>query len=90
MERPESSGPGDLVADILGTEDQAALAMGSTELLHGVLSRSGGRFAGLREEVGRLAAPGPGTAEQLGRMRSMADALLRAAREGVPAGEEER
>ena len=90
VERPESSGPSDLVTDILGTEDQAALALGSTELLHGVLSRSGGRFAGLREEVGRLAAPAPEAAEQLGRMRSMADALVRAAHPGVPAGEGER
>lgn len=89
VERPESSGPGDLATDILGTGDQAALAMGSTELLHGVLSRSGGRFAGLREEVGRLAAPAPEATEQLGRMRSLADALVRAARRGVPAGEGE-
>lgn len=80
---PESSGPLDLVADLVG-DDAAAVAMGSTELLHGVLARSGGRLSGLREEVGRLAAPSPAAAEQLARMRAMADALVQGARPVAP------
>ena len=80
---PESSGPLDVVTDLIGTEAQAVVAMGSTELLHGVLSRSGGAFTGLRQEVGRLAAPGPEAVAHLSRMQSMADALVRAARDGA-------
>ncbi len=76
---PEGSGPLDLVTDLVGDDAGAAVAMGSTELLHGVLARSGGTFSGLREEVGRLAAPSAEVAEQLGLMRSMADALVREA-----------
>lgn len=79
---PESSGPLDLVTDIVGTEAAPAVAMGSTELLHGVLARSGGQYSGLRQEVGRLAHPPQQAAEQLALMRSMAADLVRAAREG--------
>ena len=74
---PESSGPLDALTDLVGTEAGAVVAMGSTELLHGVLARSGGRFSALREEVGRLAGPSAEASEQLARMRSMADALVR-------------
>jgi hypothetical protein len=77
---PESSGPLDAVGDLLGADAGAAVAMGSTELLHGMLARSGGRFSGLREEARCLADPPPEVAEQLGRLRSMADALVRSAR----------
>lgn len=75
VEHPESSGPLDIVTDLVGAE--TAVALGSTELLHGVLARSGGRFTGMREEVGRLAAPPPGAAEQVRRMQTMAEALVR-------------
>jgi len=62
---PESSGPLDVVGDLVGPDVEAALAMGSTELLHGVLARSGGSFSAVREEVGRLAAPAPEVVAQL-------------------------
>jgi hypothetical protein len=78
---PESSGPADLVTDLLG-HDTAAVALGSTELVHGVLARSGGRFAALRDEVGRLGAPAADVAARLQQMQSMASALVAAAREG--------
>ena len=81
VENPESSGPLDVVTDLVGVGPVAA--MGSPELLHGLLASSGGRFEGLREEVGRLAEPAPEVAEQLRRMRSMSDALVRSARAGV-------
>lgn len=81
---PESSGPLDVVGDLVGHDVEAAVAMGSTELLHGVLARSGGSFSAFREEVGRLAAPAPEVVVQLGLMRSMADALVREARAGKP------
>jgi hypothetical protein len=76
---PESSGHLDLVTDLVGDDVGAAVALGSTELLHGALARSGGRFSGLREEVGRLAEPADEVVEQLALMRSMADALVREA-----------
>lgn len=82
VRHPESSGPLDLVADILGTDARAGVAMGSTELLHGVLARSGGQFSGLRQEVGRLATPSREVAQQLGQMHAMAEGLVRAASEG--------
>lgn len=82
---PESSGPLDVVTDLLGTDAGAAVAMGSTELLHGMLARSGGRLSGLREEAARLATPPQDVAEQLDLMRSMAEALVRSAR--LPEGE---
>jgi len=81
---PESSGPLDVVGDLVGEDVEAALAMGSTELLHGVLARSGGSFSAVREEVGRLAAPAPEVAAQLALMRSLADVLVRDARAGGP------
>jgi hypothetical protein len=87
VRHPESSGPLDLVTDILGTDARAAVAMGSTELLHGMLARSGGRFSDLREEAGRLAAPSAEAAEQLSLMHAMAHALVRAGRAGLDAGE---
>ncbi|HSE07861.1 MAG TPA: gluconate 2-dehydrogenase subunit 3 family protein [Nocardioidaceae bacterium] len=79
---PEGSGPLDLVTDLIGTEEGVAVAMGSTELLHGVLARSGGRFTASRAEVGRLSSPAPDAAEQLAQMRSLAEELVRAARDG--------
>jgi hypothetical protein len=85
VRHPERSGPLDAVTDLLGTDVAPAVAMGSTELVHGMLARSGGLHSGLREEVGRLAHPAPEVAEQLGRMRSMADALVRGAGAGAPA-----
>jgi hypothetical protein len=77
VEHPESSGPLDVVTDLVGVGPVAA--MGSPELLHGLLARSGGRFGALRDEVGRLAEPTAETAERLRRMRSMSDGLVRAA-----------
>jgi hypothetical protein len=85
VENPESSGPLDVVTDLVGIGPVAA--MGSPELLHGLLARSGGLFEGLRQEVGRLAEPAPEAVEQLRRMRSMSDALVRSARAGA-VGEE--
>jgi hypothetical protein len=82
VESPESSGPLDLVTDILGTDARAAVALGSSELAHGVLARSGGRLSGLREEVGRLAAPARETTAQLAHMHALADDLVAAARRG--------
>ena len=77
---PESSGPADVVTDLIG-QDTSAVALGSTELLHGMLARSGGRFTAMREEVGRLGAPAPDVAAQLQQMQSMARALVRSAQE---------
>lgn len=81
--RPESSGPLDLVVDLTGTGVLAdsgavapAAAFGSTELLHGVLAASGGRYTALRREVGRLSDPGPAVAEELVRISSVAAGLV--------------
>lgn len=83
VREPESSGPLDLVADLAGTGVLAAsgdvapaVALGSTELLHGVLATSGGSYSSLRREVGRLTEPAPAVAEQLARITSVAAALV--------------
>lgn len=80
---PESDGPLDLVGDLAGTGAlpaagtvAPAVALGSTELLHGVLAASGGRYTAMREEVGRLTEPAPAVAEQLTRITSVAADLV--------------
>ncbi|HEY0774136.1 MAG TPA: gluconate 2-dehydrogenase subunit 3 family protein [Nocardioidaceae bacterium] len=77
---PESAGPADIVTDLVGAD--AVVAMGSTELLHGLLASSGGRFTELRDEVSRLVTPSAGAADQLARMQAMAATLVRQAKEG--------
>lgn len=73
---PESSGPLDLVTDLLGLDAAPVLALASPEALHGVLARSGGRYAALRDEVTRLTSASPDVSAPLARMQAMAASLV--------------
>jgi len=61
-----------------------AAALGSAELVHGVLARSGGTYRGLREEVGALTRTDGDAAEGLTRIASRAAELVREAGSGNP------
>jgi len=54
-----------------------AAALGSAELVHGVLARSGGTYRGLREEVGALTRTGGDAADALARIAERAAELVR-------------
>jgi hypothetical protein len=56
-----------------------AAALGSAELVHGVLARSGGTYRGLRDEVGALTRTDGDAAEALGAIAARAAELVRAA-----------
>ena len=60
----------------------AAAALGSAELVHGVLARSGGTYRGLRAEVGALTRTAGDVAEALDRIAERAAELVREAEDG--------
>lgn len=62
----------------------AAAALGSAELVHGVLARSGGTYRGLREEVGALTRTDGDAAEGLARITARAAELVREAESRNP------
>lgn len=62
----------------------AAAALGSTELVHGALARSGGSYSGLRAEVGALTRADGAAADALARISARAAELVREAEGGAP------
>lgn len=60
----------------------AAAALGSPELVHGVLARSGGTYRGLRDEVGALTRTDGDVAEALALIAQRAVELVHAAESG--------
>jgi Gluconate 2-dehydrogenase subunit 3 len=74
---PEPSSPTDLAEDLLGSP---AVAMGSPELVHGVLAVAGDRWSALRAALRPVAQPAPDVRARLEALHRLADALV-AARE---------
>lgn len=67
----------------LPTGAEPAAALGSAELVHGVLARSGGTYRGLRDEVGALTRTDGDAADALAEIARRAAELVRAAGEGT-------
>lgn len=79
---PESSGPLDLVTDLLGVPGMLPLAaLGSVELVHGARARSHDGWNGLRDEVRRLTRPTGELRDQLDRIHRQAQQLASMASE---------
>ncbi len=77
---PESTGPLDVVTDLLGLGVLPLAAMASTEQVHGTLARSQDSYSGLRSEVRRLTGASDDVAAQLDRMRRTTAELIAQAR----------
>ncbi len=70
---PEPSPPTDLPEDLVGSP---VVAMGSPELVHGVLAASGDRWSGIADALRPLAEPGAEAQAQLDLLMTLADALV--------------
>ena len=79
VENPEVDPPSALP---LPAEARGAAALGSTELLHGLLAQSGGRYRELRRLVDGLVAPAGEAAAGLAAIAAGAAQLVRQAEEG--------
>jgi hypothetical protein len=73
---PESSGPADMIIDLIGVGGIPAAALGSTELLHGVLAASGGNFSQIQTQIQSLVRPQGQAAAQLGDLHVRAQDLI--------------
>ncbi|HET8960052.1 hypothetical protein, partial [Nocardioides sp.] len=70
---PEPSPPTDLAEDLLGSP---LMAMGSPELVHGVLAVAGDRWSGLQAALRPLAEPAPDVQARLDALLRRSEALV--------------
>lgn len=70
---PEPSSLADLPEDLVGS---SVVAMGSPELVHGVLASAGDRWSGIADALRPLAEPSAGAQAQLDVLTALADALV--------------